>query len=261
MQSFENIKPAHRLFIFDKLQKYVLKRSNAIIAVPEEGNNIWRKAGFEGSIYQLPVGINRNTFKKINTPEYRYLKKPEEITIFYVGRLVEEKGINLLLLAFLDLLKTEEKIKLVLVGSGPQKEYLQKLSEKAKIQNSIVFLAPVVNAKIPELFSVADILVLPSVSTKIWKEQFGRVLIEAMACGVAVVGSSSGEIPNVIDKAGIIFKEGDEKDLVSALRILINSPETLNQYKKMGLQRIVEKYTWDIIMRDLSEIYNMVLKK
>ncbi len=73
----------------------------------------------------------------------------------------------------------------------------------------------------PELFNAADALVLPSLATRYWKEQYGMVLAEAMACGTAVVSTFSGSIPEVVGDAGILVRSEDPRDLAGALKRLL----------------------------------------
>jgi glycosyltransferase involved in cell wall biosynthesis len=88
-----------------------------------------------------------------------------------------------------------------------------------------------------------DCLVLPSRSRPNWKEQFGRVLIEAMACGVPVVGSTCGEVPHVIGDAGLVFPENDAAALAAHLRALCGSAELRADLARRGRARVLAKYT------------------
>ena len=86
-------------------------------------------------------------------------------------------------------------------------------------------------------------MVLPSRTTATWKEQFGRVLTEAMACGVPVVGSNSGAIPEVIADAGLIFPEGDAMSLAAQLQRLANEHTLAVELGRRGMARVVDNYS------------------
>jgi len=101
---------------------------------------------------------------------------------------------------------------------------------------------------------------LPSHTTRAWKEQFGRVLIEAMSCGVPVVGSSSGEIPNVIGDAGLIYPEGDVRALATTLQRLAEQPELYADLARRGRARVLERYTQAALARQYYEVYRSMLK-
>ena len=100
---------------------------------------------------------------------------------------------------------------------------------------------------------------LPSRSTPSWVEQFGRVLVEAMACAVPVVGSASGEIPNVIGDAGLVFPEGDVEALRGALARLAASPEERRRLGEVGRRRVLERYTQVRIAEATYRVYRELL--
>jgi glycosyltransferase involved in cell wall biosynthesis len=101
--------------------------------------------------------------------------------------------------------------------------------------------------------SCCDALVLPSLTTPRWKEQFGRVLPEAMACGVPVIGSTSGNIPAMIGDAGIVVPEGDAGAVAAALRSLEESPERHARLAAAGRRRVVERLSVDVEARMLRD--------
>ncbi len=113
----------------------------------------------------------------------------------------------------------------------------------------------------PEYLNILDCLVLPSRTRENWKEQFGRVLIEAMACEVPVLGSSSGEIPNVIGEAGAVFPEGDSRQLGKILEDLMKNDIQRKELGKAGSQRVQNNYTQQKIAKDTFDVYSAILKR
>ena len=103
--------------------------------------------------------------------------------------------------------------------------------------------------------NILNVLVLPSQTTPRWKEQFGRVLIEAGACGIPVVGSNSGAIPEVIGDAGLVFPEGDSESLANCLLQLIENPTLCKQFGEIGRKRALEKFSWQEVANQMREIY------
>ena len=101
----------------------------------------------------------------------------------------------------------------------------------------------------PDFYRSLDLLVLPSRTRPNWKEQFGRVLIEAMACGVPVLGSDSGEIPHVIGDAGIVFPEGDVEMLRCQVQRLMVDRAARNSLAAAGRQRVLDRFTMAEIAR------------
>ena len=110
----------------------------------------------------------------------------------------------------------------------------------------------------PEFYRSLDLLVLPSRTRPNWKEQFGRVLIEAMACGVPVLGSDSGEIPRVIGDAGVVFPEEDLEALRFQLQRLMEDPTARKSLAAAGRERVLARFTMAEVARRTVAVYNTV---
>ena len=132
-------------------------------------------------------------------------RSDDETIIGYVGRLVEAKGPRTLV----DALGSLQDLiwRLVVIGTGEFEATFRRLLTEGGIINRVVFSGYVPHAETPRYLSAFDVLVVPSETQPNWKEQFGRVITEAMSCGTPVIGSSSGEIPNLIRKSdgGLVF--------------------------------------------------------
>src|SRR3989338_1924935 len=258
VQSFENMIIPQR-FPFLLIERFVLNNTNLLISVPNEVESVWRGKGYSGTIKQLPVGLDETLFKKTDSflPDYPFLNKKDKIRIGYVGRLATEKGLSLLLEAVSNLLKCSSDLELIIIGNGERKRF-ESLAAELGIKEKTVFIDAVPNYQLPIIYSKMDILVLPSLTTDRWKEQFGRVLIEAMACEVAVVGSSSGEIPFVIGDAGIIFQEGDIAALTKVLEGLIVNSDMRDKLGKAGRKRILKNFTWTSVAERLCNSYDSI---
>jgi glycosyltransferase involved in cell wall biosynthesis len=146
----------------------------------------------------------------------------------------------------------------LIIGNGERKRF-KSLAAELGIKEKTVFIDALPNYQLPIIYSKMDILVLPSTTTAKWKEQFGRVLIEAMACEVAVVGSSSGEIPFVVRDAGIIFQEGDIAALTKVLEGLIVNSDMRDKLGKAGRKRVLENFTWTSVAEQLCNSYDSIL--
>jgi glycosyltransferase involved in cell wall biosynthesis len=119
--------------------------------------------------------------------------------------------------------------------------------------------APVASHAIPAIMHGIDALVLPSRTTANWKEQFRRVLVEAMACGVPVIGSDSGEIPHVIGDGGIVYPEGDSDALANAIMQLVAHPQNYADYSQKARQRVQQHYTQQALAQQYLQIYQQML--
>ena len=178
------------------------------------------------------------------------LRRP---VVGYVGRLVPEKGVELLVEAM-----TSVAAQLLVVGDGPARAELERRTAGWP-SGKAVFTGAVNHGAVPDLLACLDVLVLPSRTTPFWAEQFGHVLIEAMAAGVAVVGSSSGAIPEVVDDAGSIFPEGDVEALRRTIEQVLGDPALRETLVARGRRRVAERYTHARIAETQRDIYARVV--
>jgi len=238
---------------FRWLENYVLSVVNYAIAGNQEAVQVWREKGYRGPMRVIPqFGVD---------PQLYPYQLPRQaaaapFTIGYVGRLVAEKGVDLLLCAAAAL-GGDWAVRIL--GSGPHEPTLRTLAAKLGIEGRVVFLPTVSSTDVPRFMPSLDVLVLPSRTRPNWKEQFGRVLIEAMACGVPVVGSDSGEIPFVIGEAGLVFPESDVAALTQALTRLRDSDVLRQDLSQKGRARVLAHYTQAHIAQETREVYLEIL--
>ncbi len=211
-----------------------------------------RRKGFRKPVAVIPqFGVDPELFQPRPAP-----KGGGPFVVGYVGRLVESKGL-------LDLLPAVAGLagdwRLELVGAGPLRDEIERRSAALGIADRVGISSEVPSTEVPRVLQGFDVLVLPSRSTPSWVEQFGRVLVEAMACGVPVVGSTSGEIPNVIGDAGLVFPEGDVEALRGALARLAASPEVGLSLGEVGRRRVLERYTQARIAEATYRVYQEML--
>jgi glycosyltransferase involved in cell wall biosynthesis len=211
---------------------------------------VMRRRGYAGPVTVLPQHGVELEAAHIEADKHA-ARDARPYTIGYVGRLVSEKGVDLLLEA---LARLGPDCTLLLVGQGPELPRLLERAQALGISERVKAATAVTHADVPNYLKSMDVLVLPSRTTPAWKEQFGHVLIEAMACGVPVVGSSSGEIPVVIGTAGMVFNEGDVDDLVVRLKSL-RDPELSHRLAQAGRARVAEQYTNDVIAAGYARVF------
>ena len=114
--------------------------------------------------------------------------------------------------------------------------------------------------RVPDLYQQMDMLVVPTQTTDRIREQFGRVLVEAMASGLPVIGSTCGAIPEVIDDAGLIFPEGNSAALAAALRRLLLDCALREELTRAGRRRVMQHYSWDRVADKMHEMFRQVLR-
>lgn len=239
---------------FRWMERYNYRHAAWAIAGNEEAVGVLRRKGYAGPVSVIPqFGVDENHFAPGQTPV-----SAEVFTIGFVGRLVEEKGVHLLLQALAGM---KGPWRARILGSGPWLSRLVELASSLGIAPKVSFERPLPSSQLPAFYRSLDVLVLPSLTRPNWKEQFGRVLIEAMACEVPVVGSSCGEIPNVIGDAGVVFPEGDVLALREALEKLRSDAPLRRELGRRGRRRVLESYTQKAIAARTFEVYRRIMDK
>jgi len=237
---------------FRWMEQDVLKHADLGLAGNTDADAIVREKGFRSESEVIPqFGIDPELFVPADQAVPR-----DRFTIGFVGRLTTAKGLQVLLKAVAGLPKPWE---LRVVGSGPDRELFRRQAEALGLADSVTFVGQVGSTSMPEVIRGFDVLVGPSLTTPRWKEQFGRMLVEAMACAVPVVGSDSGEIPRVIGSAGLVVPEGDVEALRTALVTLQADPALRAELGRAGRERALERFTQKAIAARTVAAYKRVL--
>jgi glycosyltransferase involved in cell wall biosynthesis len=248
--SWQNIKRDYPL-PFAWGEKWVLNNVEYALVGTDSAGEVWRQKGYKGQMRTIPqFGTDELLFQPNSPPERPF-------TIAYIGRLVEEKGVHHLLHASSTL---KGNWRLRIVGSGPLADDLQALASDLGITERLEWINWVSSTEMPAQYAEIDCLVLPSLTRPNWKEQFGRVLVEAMACGIPVVGSDSGAIPDVIGNGGLIFPEGDVQALAKHLEDLQNKADLREILGAQGRRRVLMHFTHERIAQATVEVYREIMK-
>ena len=240
-------------FVYKSIERFTLKNADCALCSSEEIKKLLILKGFIKPVEVVYPCFDFNFLKKSDTGNLKEYLGLKGIVIGYTGRIIKEKGLETLLKACSSL---SVKYSILLVGSGSNKENLLKLADELGIGDKLMFVSSIDYKEIPSLLSLMDIFVLPSITTRKWKEQFGRVIIEAMACEVPVIGSTSGAIPEVVNDAGLIFKENDPHDLKNKIMMLIKDSKFRNNLKNKG-----KEYSRKFSVENHSEIIYNLYKK
>lgn len=257
--------PYELKFPVSLLEKYNLNGTDGIVSGNQDGADILRDRGYDGPIRVMPqLGVDETLFRPQSQPQLAESLgiTPEDFVVGFVGRFVEEKGL-LTLMKALGSLDPSQSWKCLLLGRGPLKDDLKMQAEKLGIQERIRWVESVPHDDVPRYINLMSTLVLPSETTYKfktltsvgWKEQFGHVLIEAMACQIPVIGSASGEIPHVIGDAGLIFPEGDVAALIDRIRTLMAFPAQQTELSKRGYDRAIAHYTNRSLAQQTLDFY------
>jgi glycosyltransferase involved in cell wall biosynthesis len=239
---------------FRWLEAEVLRRASLAMAGSEAAAEVLRRKGYRGLVDIIPqFGIDPVLFKPaMRDPG----AAPRPFTIGFVGRLIPEKGLAVLLEALAPL---EGDWQLLVIGSGPERENSQSLATRLGCAARVHFKGQIPSTEMPAELQRMDLLVGPSLTGKTWKEQFGRMFVEAMACEVPVVGSDSGEIPRVIGDGGLIVPEGDVEALRQAIDRLRLDAQERAWLGQRGRQRVLAHYTQAAVAGATAQSYRRVL--
>lgn len=180
----------------------------------------------------------------------------DDLVIGFVGRYVPEKGLPWLVDGFQK--TTNPRLRLACFGSGPEGDVIQSASRRS--ERPIRDHGPMPFDSIPELMTSLDLLVIPSRTTDHWVEQFGRVAIEAMLAGTAIISSDSGALPEVIGDAGVLVAEGDSGALARAMDELSLDGQRRRQLVDNGENRAMIRYTPTVIAERLRAFWEDVLR-
>ena len=244
-------------FIGTLIERIAFREFDYAFVLSKRAGELLRQKGYRKGMRISPNGVDTRIFKRMDVGDLRRELGigENEFVIGYVGRLLHMKGMDTLLEAFAMI----DDCRLLLVGSGDYRDKMLSIASRPGILERLLFVGSVPAKDVPRYINCMDVLVLPSITTPGWVEFFGRVLAEAMLCKVPVIGSSSGEIPNVIGDAGLIFQEGDVGDLSGKLTMLIQNPDLRETFRKKGYERAKSLYTWESIARDTHETYQLVV--
>jgi glycosyltransferase involved in cell wall biosynthesis len=246
---------------FNWIERYALARASGWIASARTvTENLLHRPGYsDRPTCQIPLGVDVQRFR----PDARWgeavrrrlgWRKDGPPVVGFLGRLVPEKGLELLT-RVLDRLQTPWRA--LLVGTGPLEPSLRiwarRHGDRVRLQTGVR------HDDVPGYLNAMDVLCAPSQTTPHWREQFGRMLIEAFACGVPVLGSDSGEIPYVLGDAGVALGEGDEQGWVAGLSRLLENPGTRWDLAERGLDRARGHYAWPIVARQHLRFFDALL--
>jgi glycosyltransferase involved in cell wall biosynthesis len=251
---------------FSWIERHVFANAGAAVCGNDESIQVLRRKGWQGLSVEIPqMGVTRQTFLPESDDDAARASRKRalgfsetDFVVLFAGRLVSEKGVQDLIAAAKMLHSTDHtktrKIRVAVLGSGPEADNLKALAQGAPVS----FHAAVSSNETATWLKTADVLCLPSLTRPNWKEQFGRVLIEAMIAGAVTVGSSSGEIPRVISDCGRIFPEGDAATLARVLGELSESPALVRDLRQKARERALAKFTNQAIADKFGDLFHLI---
>lgn len=251
--SWENLdRPIHPLQRIAR--RITLRRADAVISGNRAGSELVRRWGFRGRVEVFPqVGVDPSRY-----PERPAGVEGHPLCIGFVGRLVPEKGGDVLLRAAARLAARGLDFRLIFCGTGSCEAAWRALAEAHGLAGRTDWHGAVPHAEVPRIMAQMDMLVLPSLTVPAWSEQFGLVLPQAMLMGMPVVGAACGAIPEVIGLPDAIFPEGDSDALAVILERLFRSAELRLEWKTKGRQRALSHYSAEHIATETIRVWKEI---
>jgi sugar transferase (PEP-CTERM/EpsH1 system associated) len=236
-------------------EKILLKKVKRVVTVSEElKKTIVRSSGIDKDrITVIQNGIN---IEKFHQPTFREETRrslridPGDFVIGNISRMVPLKNHRFLISIFKELLKTYPKVKLILVGDGPQKSQLEIYSNEQGLSGSVIFLGE--RQDIPELLSICDLFVLPSLT-----EGICITLIEAMASGTPVVASKVGGNPEIIKnlETGFLIPLEDTSGWITTIKSLIQNPEIREKVSEEAIHSVTDRFSAARMLSEYEKLY------
>jgi len=245
---------------FSWVERRTLDRADGLVAFGRTTLEVMINRGFpRRRACVIPPGVDTRRFAP--DPEARErirarLRWSDDVPVVgYLGRLVPEKGLKLLAQA-LD--RQTIPWRALIVGSGPLEADLRSWArshgDRVAIETSVR------HDDVPEWLNAMDLLAAPSQTTTKWREQFGRMLIEAFACGVPVIASDSGEIPYVVEDAGLLVAEKNVTAWTAALDRVLRDDGLRRDLSSRGRQRALSTYDWPIVAREHTRFFQQLIE-
>lgn len=251
------------------VEKMVLETADRIVATsPQEQEHMRSLVSSQGNIDIIPCGTDIHRFGAITQLEARQQLglNPDEKIAFYVGRFDERKGIETLVRAIgRSELRGQVNLKLIIGGGsrpghsdGLERERIEGIVDELGMSEFTVFPGRIGDDILPLYYAAADVSVVPS-----HYEPFGLVAIEAMASGTPVVASDVGglQFTVVSESTGLLAPPQDEVAFATAIDRILSNAEWRNQLGAAARKRVEEKFSWDGVAHQLSDLYTKLLEE
>jgi glycosyltransferase involved in cell wall biosynthesis len=230
----------------DTVGRVIMKSCDRIIGNSKYSLDVTAPADYplekRGVIYN---GVDTKMYRKVKSDVKEKLGCAHLITS--ICRLLPQKGLEYLIKALPDV---KADYHYIMMGDGPERANLQNLVNKLGLQKKVTIAGRVSDEYKMQVYSDADVFVLPSVY-----EPFGIVLVEAMAMECAVISTKAGGIPEVVDDTGILVEPRNPKQIAAGLQKLFDDRKLLDRCKKLGRKRTEDVFDWTIIAKQYEKSY------
>ncbi len=235
---------------FRWIDRLALRRADGVHVCNARAGELFVKRGLRGEVCLLGLGVDIDRFH----PSTEARSPAGPIRFGYVGRLEQHKGVHIVI----DAIARLEDAQLAIVGDGPMASSLQEQIVRLGLDSRVTVQGFCPPDEVAKIYRSFDVLVVPSLETKSWVEQFGRVAVEAMASGVPVLASKSGALPDVVGDAGLLVTPGSVDAWCAAMNAVAADPALRAKMCDTGIAH-AGQYRWSEIARRQLEFYDTVL--
>lgn len=236
---------------FRQFERRVLAAAAATYPCSTEAGDVVRRKGFTGAVNVLPLGVSLRS----KVPRHFTAGRPR---VGFVGRLESYKGGELAIGSFARA-APEMQACLEIVGAGTQRAKLESYAAELGITSRVVFTGALSQEEALNRIRSYDVVLVPSISTPSWKEQFGRIPAQALEAGTPVIASDSGSLREVLGGCGELVREGDLDDLTERLSCLLRNPARRAELSAKGQRRAAQALSWEKVADGFDRMYRMML--
>jgi 1,4-alpha-glucan branching enzyme len=237
--------------------KKVLRSADRIIAVSAAAKNDVMNYGIPESKFEvIHNGVDTEVFKPSSSDYLDKYKEGCDFLLVFVGRIIRQKGLHHLLDAMPAVLKEHPRTRLLVVGRGELVADLQGRARRLGIKDNVIFPGFLDEERLPEVYSNADIFVLPS----LW-EVLAVALVEALGCGAPLCVSDAGGNPEVVEHGanGLVFRKGDAGDTAEKLLEMLSDPARRREMGRRSRERALAEFDWEIIAGRTRDFYKKAI--
>ncbi len=242
-----------------RLKRWVMDRSQELTVVSQAmKSNVINMGIAPDKVQVISMGVD---LKNLFTSNPMVKRSSNEL--LFVGRLVEVKGLPVLLNAIPKLLANKPDIHLSIAGAGPLEEGLRGLASQLNISNKIDFLGMVPQMQLPILYQRATLAIFPFIMTKSGiQEGFGLVVVEAMGCECPVI---AGDLPAIQDsitheESGLLVPSGSSELLADTILRILDDSDLRFRLARNGRKRVLEKFDWEVIAEKYKKLYDKLIR-
>lgn len=225
---------------FEQMRRFVLARTDHVLSRSPDATAVVRASGYTGPVTPIGYGFDPVNF----APGPRANDGKSGLRLGYVGRLIEEKGLDDALEA---MATTAETVTLRIMGEGPYEGQLRRRIDALGLGARVDLQGWGAPAEVAQFLQGLDALTLLTRTTPTVREQFGRVIIEAQACGIPVIGSSCGAIPDVVGPGGWIVPERDPGALRQLFDTLVSTPAEIQAKAVAARANVLSRFTYEAV--------------